>query len=85
MLNQKGYKTQYCCEGHEGKYFYITFWKDYNFQNLPAGIIYSKRNRSLSYKPVVKSQNYSNEKTKSLELLLDYINNLEEENAKNKN
>ena len=52
ILNEKGYKTRFCCEGH-GKFCYITFIDDYftkyNINDFPSGFIYDKNRCNLYY------------------------------------
>jgi hypothetical protein len=41
MLNQKGYGTKFCCEGHDEKnilHVYVCFDKVYDFKNSPKGM-----------------------------------------------
>jgi len=53
LLNQKGYRTRYCCSGHCDDTFsnaYIAFDKPYQFKEMPEGWTYD----SFRYKGIKK-------------------------------
>jgi hypothetical protein len=88
ILNQKGYYTRFCCEGHEGYSFntYIVFVDDY-FENIdmPNKFKYSKKDRKMSY---IYSARLSDEKFRELKkeniaILLDWCNSLPNRNMEN--
>ena len=57
-LNQKGYDTQYCCEGHFNFSFsiYITFHQSYNFPEIPEGFKLKDKKTHLEY--IVKGKTF---------------------------
>lgn len=83
ILNKKGYKTKFCCEGHN-KYCYITFIDDYfskyNIDCFPNGFIYDKKRYNLYY---TFNDNLSDEekniaKEYTLNQLLTFCKNLKD-------
>lgn len=76
LLNNKGYSTQYCCQGHINNSvvrLYILFEQEYTFKSLPKGFIVEENtteNRTcISFEPKSK-----NNKQKYKELLKARIN-----------
>ena len=80
ILNEKGYRTIYCCEGHgKGSNIYVTFADDYFIDTAtPEGFKYNKKRRTITY---TFSQKLTEEeieelKAKKLAVLLEWINSL---------
>ena len=84
ILNKKGYRTMYCCEGHNaGSNTYITFSFDY-FSDIgtPKGFKYDKKRRTISYvySMKLKEETIKKIKTEKLAELLEWIKSLPEIN-----
>lgn len=81
ILNEKGYFTTYCCEGHKNVCFntYITFTRNY-FENMdkPEGFKYDKKKRMISYSYSTKLTEEEMEEIKKvkLESLLEWCKSL---------
>lgn len=87
ILNKKGYKTKYCCEGHGvGTNTYILFIMDY-FKDIdmPDNFKYVKSKRLLTYSYSTKLTKEKAEKLKkeNLKLLLEWCENLPDKSVKN--
>ena len=80
ILNNKGYSTMYCCEGHcAGSNTYISFGNvDFDDDTLPVGFKYSKKHHMLSYTYSTRLSNEEVEEIKKekLKILLDWCKNL---------
>ena len=81
LLNEKGYRTTACCEGHRVRCLntYISFPEDY-FKEIstPEGFEYDGKRRMITY---TYSMNLSEEKMENLKaeklaVLLEWINGL---------
>ena len=87
LLNEKGYRTLYCCEGHNvGSNTYITFSLDYfNDVEMPKGFKYSKKRRTIGYTYSTKLNEEKLKKTKDKKLadLLEWIKILPNRNIEN--
>ena len=88
ILNEKGYHTTGCCEGHRERCIntYISFPKDY-FKELstPEGFKYDKKRRTITY---TYSTNLSEKemeilKAEKLAVLLQWINSLPSRRVEN--
>lgn len=81
ILNEKGYSTMACCEGHKNVCVntYISFPDDY-FQEtgIPEGFKFDKNHRTISYTYSSKlSEEKMNElKAEKLKILLEWIKGL---------
>lgn len=77
VLNEKGYTTVYCCEGHIGLSvsIYIQFDEDYEFDELPKDFTY--KNNTLRYKFPKKfykdEEKFNNDKEEHLRYLNDWV------------
>lgn len=84
ILNKKGYRTMYCCEGHKGgSNTYIVFIDDYFKEvGIPEGFKYDKKRRMITYTYSMKLTKEKVEKLKKekLAVLLDWCNNLPNKN-----
>lgn len=79
ILNTKGYITRYCCESHNpNDGIYITFVRDYGFDNMSDGFFYRKRMNSMYhlYKCKMDTEEFNKNKQVHLDKLLDWCNNL---------
>lgn len=53
LLNQKGYKTNFCCSGHLDRSifdFYVSFKERQSFSNLPDNFKMNRANTRMNYK-----------------------------------
>lgn len=87
ILNEKGYRTMYCCEGHgTGSNTYISFIKDY-FKEIvmPKRFKYDKKRMILTYSYPNKLTMEEAEKIKkeNLEILLEWCRQLPNQNMEN--
>lgn len=88
LLNNKGYRTQYCCQGHMNDSvvrLYILFECEYSFGTLPKGFITEENttdNRTcISFSPKGKSDKQKYKKLlKARTDLYDWVNKLEDNN-----
>lgn len=81
ILNEKGYRTIGCCEGHMKVCIstYISFARDYfNDISLPDGFKYNKKRKMISYTYSTRltKENMENIKKEKLEMLLEWCKNL---------
>ncbi len=81
ILNEKGYRTTGCCEGHRKVCVntYIAFTKDYfNNTDMPEGFKYNKKRRIVTYTYSSKLTKESMEELKKekLETLLEWCKSL---------
>lgn len=88
ILNEKGYRTTACCEGHEKVCLstYIAFANNYfNEIELPSGFKYDKKRRiiSYSYSTKIKKEKIEELKKENLKILLEWCNNLPSRNMEN--
>lgn len=88
ILNEKGYRTIGCCEGHDKGCVntYIAFAKDYfNDADVPEGFVYNKRRRMVtcSYSTKLTKKDMEDIKKKKLESLLEWCNGLPKQNTEN--
>lgn len=83
ILNNKGYKTRFSCEGHNG-YIHIIFSSEYGFNEmeLPNGYVYNPKKLELKY--VLNNELLKEEREKqkfeALDNLLEWCKNLIERN-----
>lgn len=86
LLNEKGYRTMYCCEGHSTEHSntYISFADDY-FKEVgtPSGFNYDKKRRTISYSYSTKLTKEKLEEVKKEKLaeLLDWCKSLPNKNV----
>ena len=81
ILNEKGYRTTACCEGHIKVCIntYITFANDYFIDtNIPEGFKYNKKRRMITYTYSTKLTKEKMEEIKKekLETLLEWCKSL---------
>lgn len=81
LLNEKGYRTMACCEGHRVRCLntYITFPMDY-FKTIetPKGFKYDKKRRTITYtySMSLSEEQMENLKAEKLAILLEWIKSL---------
>lgn len=85
ILNEKGYRTMACCEGHRTRCIntYISFPEDYfNEVGTPEGFKYDKKRRTITYTYSQKLTGESMEKLKEkkLAILLEWVKSLPNRN-----
>jgi hypothetical protein len=84
ILNEKRYKTCYCCEGHYDPIcasIYISFANDYKVNEnsiIPDGFRLSNKNRTLTYtfKRRISEEEFQTIKEQKLKELLEWSKNL---------
>lgn len=81
LLNEKGYRTMGCCEGHREVCIntYITFPEDYFKEiNTPKGFKYDRKRRTITYAYSMKLTEEKMEELKAekLKVLLEWIKSL---------
>lgn len=87
ILNDKGYRTMYCCEGHGvGSNTYISFAMDY-FKDItaPKGFKYDKKRTMVthSYSTKLTEEKAEELKKNNLESLLEWCKQLPYQNMEN--
>lgn len=88
ILNEKGYRTTACCEGHREVCIntYIAFANDYfKDTSAPDGFEYDKKRRVVTYTYSMKLTEEKMEELKKekLRALLEWCNNLPNRNMEN--
>ena len=86
ILNEKGYRTTGCCEGHRKVCIntYIAFAKDYfKDVSMPEGFKYDKKRRIITYtySTNLAKENMEEIKMEKLETLLEWCKNLPSRNT----
>lgn len=85
ILNQKGYHTTGCCEGHDKVCIstYIAFAKDYfKDTDIPEGFKYNRKKRIINYTYSTKAKRDKMKELKQekLEVLLEWCKSLPNKN-----
>lgn len=84
VLNEKGYRTMYCCEGHgKGSNTYISFSDDYfDGMETPNGFKYDEKRKTITYSYSMRLTEEKIEKLKAekLAVLLEWVNSLPNRN-----
>ena len=88
ILNEKGYRTIGCCEGHYKVCIntYIAFIKDYfKDADIPEGFKYNRKRKMVTYTYSTRltKENMENIKMEKLEVLLEWCKNLPDRNTEN--
>ena len=89
ILNEKGYRTIGCCEGHYKACIntYIAFVKDYfkDADNTPEGFEYNRKRKMVTYTYSTRltKENMENIKMEKLKVLLEWCKNLPDRNTEN--
>ena len=82
ILNNKGYRTMYCCESHMFGNTYIMFADDYYFDEskIPKGFKYHKKKRLIehNYDEKMSVEEFEESKKYHLGLLLEWCKSLPE-------
>lgn len=87
ILNEKGYRTIGCCEGHIKVCIntYIAFAKDYftGIENMPDGFKYNKSRKMITYTYSTRltKENMEEIKKEKLETLLEWCKSLPNRNT----
>lgn len=87
ILNEKGYRTIGCCEGHIKVCIntYIAFAKDYftGIENIPEGFKYNKNRKMITYTYSTRltKENMEEIKKEKLETLLEWCKSLPNRNT----
>lgn len=80
ILNNKGYRTMYCCEGHNtSSNTYISFAADcIDENNVPEGFKYDKKNRIIEYlySSKLSIEEFEERKREKLTKLLEWCKSL---------
>lgn len=80
ILNEKGYRTMYCCEGHNGgSNTYIAFTNNYFEEiGIPEGFKYDKKRRMITYTYSTRltKEKINEIKAKKLAVLLNWVKGL---------
>lgn len=87
ILNEKGYRTMGCCEGHDKVCIstYIAFARDYfKDEDIPIGFKYNRKRKIVSYTYSTKlsKDDMKELKKKKIEALLEWCKNLPDNNDK---
>lgn len=86
ILNNKGYRTTGCCEGHMEVCIstYITFANS-DFENIPEGFKYDKKRRMIhyNYSTRLTEKKMEEMKKEKLDALLKWCESLPNKNAEN--
>ena len=88
ILNEKGYRTIGCCEGHYKVCIntYIAFIKDYfKDADIPEGFEYNRKRKMVTYTYSTRltKENMENIKMEKLKVLLEWCKNLPDRNTEN--
>ena len=88
ILNEKGYHTISCCEGHLSVCIntYIAFADNYfNDENIPSGFKYNKKRKTVAYtySTKLKEEKMEEIKKEKLEILLEWCKSLPNRNMEN--
>ncbi len=81
ILNEKGYRTTMCCEGHRVRCIntYITFAEDYfKRADTPKEFKYDKKRRTITYtySPRLTEEKMEKLKAEKLAVLLEWVKSL---------
>ena len=81
MLNQKGYKTHFCCEGHffdvdEFRRLHIRFHDEVDFEDLPEGFIFSECALIYKYSDFETVYEFTHEKAEICQRLNAWVESL---------
>ena len=88
ILNEKGYRTTACCEGHRDVCIntYIAFANNYfDGTNVPDGFKYNKKRRMIThtYSTKLTEEKMEELKEEKLETLLEWCKSLPKRNMEN--
>lgn len=88
ILNEKGYRTMACCEGHKEVCIstYISFADNYFRKiSIPEGFKYDTKRRIIScvYPPKLSEEKMEELKKENLAILLEWCKNLPNRNIEN--
>ena len=88
ILNEKGYRTTGCCEGHNKVCIntYIAFAKDYfEDTDTPEGFKYNKKKKMITYAYSTRltKENMEELKKEKLKILLEWCKSLPNRNTEN--
>jgi hypothetical protein len=90
ILNEKGYRTTGCCEGHSKVCIstYISFARDYfDVADIPEGFKYNKKRKMIdyTYSTRLSKEDMENMKKEKLKTLLEWVKGLPDIKSDNKN